>query len=130
MKSDKLEIKTLHDKIGAIVTGITPILNFINGNLLLSPTGNLDENSLPMDPFVKRCRVSWGWFKVYVRGTAAYAIGHALSVVRSWYPAMELGWIDEGFPKDMQDDMVDALQLEAEEYSVKLVDDLWLFGNE
>jgi hypothetical protein len=58
MKSNKLEIKTLRDKIRAIVTGITPILNFINGNPLLSPAGNLDENSLPTDPFVERCRVS------------------------------------------------------------------------
>lgn len=130
MESDKLEIKALQNKIKAITAGITPILDFIDGNPKPPLVGDLDQHPLPPDPFVERCRASCGRFKVYVRGTAAYAIGHALSVVRSWYPAVELNWIDEGFPKGAADEVADALQLEAEECSVKLVDDLQLFENE
>lgn len=92
------------------------------------PDGNLDEHPLPLDHFVERCKASWEEFKLYVRGMTAYAIGHALSVVRAWYPTVELEQIDGGFPKEIEDNAANALQREAEECAVKLVDDLYLFG--
>lgn len=58
MESDKLEIKAPRNKIKAIVAGITLILNFIDENLPPPPVGDLDEDSLPPDPFVERCRAS------------------------------------------------------------------------
>lgn len=126
-KSDAVEIKTLRGEIRTIIAGITPVLDYIDGNPPPAPVGNLDENPLPPDAFVERCKASWDQFKVFLRGTASYAAAHALSVVRSWYPDTELRKIARGFPKNTPDERADELLLQAEECSAKLVDDLRLF---
>jgi hypothetical protein len=104
--------------MNAIIVGMMPMLDFIDGNPLPPPVGDLDEQPLPPDSFVERCKASWGKFKVYVQGTTSYTIGHALSVVYSWYPTVELGVIDRGFPAEVEDDEADELQREAEQSAI------------
>ena len=119
----------MHAKMKAIIAGVTLMLDFIDGNPPPPPVGDLDENPLPPDPFVERCRASWAKFKVYVQSTACTAIGHALSFVRSLYPAVDLKIIDAGFPEDIKDEEADQLAEEAEESAIKLIDDLDTFGD-
>lgn len=80
-ESYELELRAVRSKMKAIIAGVTPMLNFIDGNPPPPPVGDLDEQPLPPDPFVERCKASWEQFKVYVQGTASYTIVHALSVV-------------------------------------------------
>ena len=69
--------------------------------------GDLDENPLSPDPFVERCRVAWAKFRVYVHSVAYTAIGHALLVVWSLYPVVDLEIIDGRFTEGMEDKVAD-----------------------
>jgi hypothetical protein len=113
----------------AIIAGVMQVLDFIDGNSMSPLVRDLDENPLPPDPFVDRCRASWAKFKVYVQSTVCIAIGHALSVVRSLYLTVDLKIIDGGFPEDITDGEADQLTEEAEESAVKVIDDLDIFGD-
>lgn len=75
-----------------------------------------------------RCQRSLARFKVYTRGVACSAAGHALAVVRSLYPAVKLEVIDTGFACGTSDARVDELEEEALESTIKLAEDLDLFG--
>jgi len=77
----ELELRAVRVKTNAIITGITPVLNFIDGDPPPPPVGDLDMNPLPPDPFVERCRVALANFRVYIHSSACTAVGHALSVV-------------------------------------------------
>lgn len=46
---------------------------------------------------MERCKGALTCFKKFTRGAASSAIGHALAVVRSLYPSVELDVIDGGF---------------------------------
>ena len=83
--------------MNAIIAGITPVLYFIDGNPMPPLDGDLDENPLSPDPFVERCRVAWVNFRVYVHSAACTAVGHALLIVKSLYPVVDLDIIDGGF---------------------------------
>ena len=93
--------------MNAIIMGITPVLDFIDGKPAPPLVGDLDENPLPPDPFVERCKAAWANFRMYVHGVVCTAIGHALSVVRSLYPVVDLEIIDGQFTEGMEDKVAD-----------------------
>lgn len=109
--------------------GTMLVLNFIDGNPLPPPIGDLDVNLLPPDPFLKRCRAALVNFRVYVHGAACTAIGHALSVVQSLYLVVDLKVIDGGFAKGTEDDVTDKLAEGEIESVFKLIEDLDIFGD-
>ena len=117
-------------KMKAIIVGIRPVLDLIDGKPAPPPASGLDVVPLPPDPFVGRCREALTKFKAYVRGAACTAVGHALAVVRSLYPSVELAAIDTGFVKGTEDDDAVRLADEATGSALKLVDDLDLFGED
>ena len=69
-------------------------------------------------------------FKEYTRDVACSAAGHALAVVRSLYPSVELDVIDGGFAWGTTEAQIEVLEEEATESVIKLADDLNLFGDE
>jgi hypothetical protein len=68
-------------------------------------------------------------FRVYVHSAACTAVGHALSVIRSLYPVVDLEIIDSGFAEGMEDKVADQLVEEATKSAIKLIEDLDIFGN-
>jgi len=127
--SYELELKAVRAEMNAIITGITPVLDFIDGKPAPPPFGDLDENPLPPDPFVERCRTAWSNFRVCVHSAGCIAVGHALSVVRSLYLAVDLKIIDGGFAEGTEDKVADQLAENATESAFKLVEDLDVFGD-
>ena len=119
-------------KMKAIIVGIRPVLDLIDGKPAPPPAGGLDVVPLPPDPFVGRCREALTKFKAYVRGAACTAVGHALAVVRSLCTrtSVELAAIDTGLAKGTEDDDAVRLADEATGSALKLVDDLDLFGED
>lgn len=68
-------------------------------------------------------------FRVNVHSAVCTTVGHALSVVWSLYPAVDLRIIDGGFAKGMEDTAADQLMEEATKLALKLVEDLDIFGD-
>ena len=65
-RSYELELKAVHAKMKAIIAGIALVLGFIDGKPVPPPVGDLEENPLPPDPFMERCRAAWANFRVRV----------------------------------------------------------------
>jgi len=128
-RSYKLELTAVRAKMNAIIVGITPVLDFIDGKPAPHPVGDLDKNPLPPDPFEERCRAAWANFRVHVHKAGCTVVGHALSVVRSLYPAVDLKIFDGGFTEGMEDMVADQLAEEATESAFKLIEDLEIFGD-
>ena len=68
-------------------------------------------------------------FNHYAHGITCFAIGHALVVVRSFYPSVKLERIDGGFAQNLSDEQITALEEEVSDSAIKMVDDLDLFGD-
>ena len=66
---------------------------------------------------------------MYVHSTTCSAVGHALLVVRSLYPTVDLAVIDGGFAEGTKDRVAVQLAEEATESAFKLVEDLDVFGD-
>jgi hypothetical protein len=125
----ELELRVVRAKMNAIIMGITPVLNFIDGNPAPPPVGDLDVNMLPPDPFVERYRAAWVNFRVYVHSAMCTAVGHALLVVWPLYSGVDLRIIDGGFTKGMEDKVANQLTEEATELTFKLIKDQDIFGD-
>ena len=78
---------------------------------------------------MERCRAAWANFRVYVHSATCTAVGHALSVVRSLYPVVDLEIINDGFAKGTEDKVANQLVVEAIESAFKLIKDLDIFGD-
>ena len=77
---------------------------------------------------MERCRLAVENSKHYAHGITCSAVGHALVVVRSFYPLVKLERIDGGFARNLSDEQITALE-EVSDSAIKLVDDLDLFGD-
>ena len=67
-------------------------------------------------------------FKHYARGIACSTMGHALVVVRSFYPLVKLERIDGGFVQNLSNEQITELE-EVSDLTIKLPDNLDLFGD-
>ena len=56
-------------------------------------------------------------------------MGHALVVVRSVYPSVKLKRIDDGFAQNLSDEQITELEEEVSDLTIKLPDNLDLFGD-
>ena len=82
----------------AMTDGIKPVLDLIDPQLL-------EPNRGPQsDVIVERCRSALENFKHYAHGITCSAVGHALAVVRSFYPSVKLERIDGGFAQNLSNE--------------------------
>ena len=86
-----------------------------------------DKPSCP-DTFIDRCKAAWENFKSFNRDTTITAITHALAVVRSHYPAIDLQAIGARFARGMGAMEHQQLEDEVEDTAKKLAGNVDLFG--
>ena len=78
---------------------------------------------------MERCRSALENFKHYACGIACSDMAHALVVVLSFYPSVKLERIDGGFARNLSDEQITALEEDVSDSTIKLADDLDLFGD-
>lgn len=78
---------------------------------------------------MERCKEALTRFKEFTHGIACSTAGHALVVVRSLYPSVKLEVVNMGFARGTTVARTDKLEEKVEESTIKLGDDLNLFGN-
>ena len=81
-----------------------------------------------MDTIIKRCKAAWENFKSFNRNTIVTAATHALTVVLSHYPAIDLQAIGGRFAKGLSDAETQQLEDQVEDLAKKLARDIDLFG--
>ena len=80
------EARTQRDKFDAVVTGVKPVLDCVDLEVAPQPNGRPPRS----DTIIQRCKAVWENFKGFNRDAIVTAITHALAVVRSNYPAIDL----------------------------------------
>jgi len=91
------EARTQRSKLDAVVAGIKPVLNCIDQEVAPQP----DSRPPRPDTIIDRCKAAWENFKGFNRDATISVMMHALVVVRSHYPAINLQAIGAGFTRGM-----------------------------
>ena len=89
------EARTQRRKLDAIVVGVKPVLNCVDMEVAPQPDGRPPRS----DTIIDRCKAAWENFKSFNRDATITAITHALAVVRSHYPAIDLQAIGAEFTR-------------------------------
>ena len=87
-------------------------------------------NDRPPRPnaIIDRCKVAWENFKGFNRDAAVSVVTHALAVVRSHYPTINLQAIGAGFARGTGATKQEQLKDEVEDAVKRLASDVDLFS--
>ena len=118
------EARTQKSKLDAVVAGVKPVLDCVDLEVAPLPDGGLPRP----DTIIDRYKVAWENFKSFNHDTTITAVTHALAVVQSHYPTIDLQAIGAGFAKGMGATEHQQLEDEVEDAAKKLAGDVDLFG--
>ena len=118
------EARTQRDNFDAVVAAVKMVLDHVDLELAPQPDGRRQRS----DTIIQRCKAAWENFKSFNRGAIVSVATHALAVVRSHYPAIDLQAIGGKFTEGLSDAETQQLEDEVEDAAKKLVDDIDLFG--
>ena len=93
------EARTQRDNFDAIVAAIKPVLDCIDLELATQPDGRRQRS----DTIIQRCKAAWENFKSFNRDAIVIVATHALAVVRSHYPAIDLQATGGGFTEGLSE---------------------------
>ena len=91
------EAKTQRENFDVVVAAIKPVLDYVDLEAAPQPDGRPPH----LNTIIERCKAAWENFKSFNRDAIVTAVTHALAVVRSHYPAVDLQAIGIGFAEGM-----------------------------
>ena len=94
----------------------------------VEPAPRPDGRQQGLDTIVQRCKAAWENFKNFNRDAILTAATHALAVVRSHYPSVNIQSIGGGFTDGLSDAQTQQLEDDVEDVAKMLVGDIDLFG--
>ena len=118
------EARTQRSKLDAIVAGVKPVLDCVDLEAAPQPDGRPPRP----DTIIERCKAAWENFKSFNRDTIITAVTHALAVVWSHYPTIDVQAIGAEFTRGTGATEDQQLKDEVEDAAKKLAGDLDLFG--
>ena len=93
------EARTQREKFDAVVTDVKPVLNCVDLVVAHQPDGRRQHS----DAIIQRCKAAWENFKSFNHDAIVSATTHALTVVRSHYPTIDLQSIRGGFAEGLSE---------------------------
>ena len=120
----ELEARTQRGKVDAVVARVRPVLDYIDMEVAPRP----DERPPRPEAIIDRCKAAWENFKSFNRDATISVMTHALAVVRSHYPAINLRAIGVGFMRGMGATKEEQLKDEVEDAAKRVACDVNLFG--
>ena len=118
------EARTQREKFDAIVVEVKPVLDYVDLEAAPQPDGRPPRP----DIIIERCKMAWESFKGFNHNTVVFAATHALAVVWSHYPTIDLQAIGGGFAEELSEAETQQLEDEVEDAAKKLAGDIDLFG--
>ena len=89
------EARTQRSKLDAVVAGVKLVLDCVD----LEVASQLDGRPPRPDTIIDRCKAAWENFKSFNSYATITTVTHALAVVCSYYPAIDLQAIGAGFTR-------------------------------
>jgi len=118
------EAKVQKDHFNTITAAIKPVLDCVD----VEPAPRPDGRQQGPDTIVQRCKAAWENFKNFNRDAVLTAATHALAVVRSHYPSVDIQSLGGGFADWLSDAQTQQLEDDVEDVAKVLVDNIDLFG--
>ena len=118
------EAKVQKDNFNTVTTVIKPVLDCVD----MEPVPRPDGRQQGLDTIIQRCKAAWENFKNFNRDAVMTAATHALAVVRSHYPTIDIQSIGGGFADGLSDTETQQLEDDVEDAAKMLVGDIVLFG--
>ena len=118
------EARTQRNKFDVVVARVKPVLNYVD----LEVAPQLDGRPPCPKTIIERCKVAWENFKSFNRDATISIATHALAVVRSHYPTINLQAIGARFARGTGATRQEQLKDEVEDAAKKLADDIDLFS--
>ena len=118
------EAKVQNENFDAVVAAIKPVLDCVDLEMATQPDGRWQR----LDTIIQRCKAAWENFKSFNRDATVSAMTHALAVVRSHYPAIDLRAIRAGFTRGTGATKQQQLEDKVEDAMKRLADDVDLFS--
>ena len=108
----ELEAQTQRNKLDTMVAGVRPVLDYIDMEVAPQP----DDRPPHPDAIIDRCKAVWENFKGFNRDVVVCFVMHALVMVRSHYPTINLRVIAAGFGKGTGATKQEKLKDDVEEW--------------
>ena len=89
----ELEARTQRGRLDTMVARVRPVLNYIDMEVAPQP----DDRPPRPDTIIDRCKAAWENFKGFNQDATISIMTHALVVVQSHYPAINLQAIGAEF---------------------------------
>ena len=121
-------MKARDDKLEVVIVGIKPMLDYISFAPPEASSSSWLPGDLPHQSIVNRCQMAWVDFKEFTCSAAHGAIVHALAMLRSHYPSVDLEQVVTSYARGTDAAKIAKLENEAEEPGKKLASDIDLFG--
>jgi len=118
------EAKVQKDNFNTITVAIKPVLDCVD----IEPAPHPDSRQQGPDTIIQRCKAAWENFKNFNRDAVLIAATHALAVVRSHYPSIDIQSIGGAFADGLSDAQTQQLEDDVEDAAKMLVGDIDLFG--
>jgi len=93
------EAKVQKDHFNTITAAVKLVLDCVD----VEPAPRPDGRQQGPDTIVQRCKAAWENFKNFNRDAVLTAATHALAVVRSHYPSVDIQSIGGGFADGLSD---------------------------
>jgi len=106
-----------------VVARVRPVLDCID----MEVAPQLDDRPPRPNTIIDRCKAVWENFKSFNCDATVSVASHALAVVQSHYPAINLQSIGAGFARGTGATRQEQLKDEVEDAAKKLADDVDLF---
>ena len=117
------EARAQKDNFDTVVAAIKPVLDCVD----LEPAPQPDGRRQRSDTIIQRCKAAWENFKSFNRDAIVTPATHALVVVRSHYPTIDLQSIGGGFAEGLSEAETQWLEDEVDDMAKKLTGDIYLF---
>ena len=118
------EAKVQKDNFNTVTAAIKPVLDCVD----IEPAPRPNSRQQGPDTIIQRCKAAWENFKNFNRDVVMTAATHALAVVRSHYPTVDIQSIGGRFTDGLSDAETQQLEGDVEDVAKMLVGDIDLFG--
>ena len=120
------EAQTQRGKLDAVVAGVRPVLYCIDMEEALHP----NDRPPRWDTIIDRSKAAWENFKSFNCDATISVVTHALAVIQSHYPTIDLRAIGARFTRGTSATKQQELEDEVEDAAKRLAGDVDLFGEE
>jgi hypothetical protein len=114
------ERETWKHACAEMAKGIAPVLDVSGAN---STEAGAEA---PKIGLVEKSQKAWGWLQQWMKDIMEYVGAHVLSLVRVYYPLLDIACLEAGYPREVRVERANELWLEEMKHAAAITKDIIL----